>query len=77
MELACIRKFTELYKKDPSAVSFCPYRVCPIGAHSDHHGFRFKDKIQLNGTQKDAHNQHEQNAPHGFVWIIMPHQNPP
>lgn len=36
MELACIRKFTELYKKDPSAVSFCPYRVCPIGAHSDH-----------------------------------------
>ena len=32
----CIRKFTEIYKKDPAAVGFCPYRVCPIGAHSDH-----------------------------------------
>lgn len=32
----CIQKFTELYKKDPIGVAFCPYRVCPIGAHSDH-----------------------------------------
>lgn len=29
-------KFYELYKKDPDAVAFTPYRVCPIGAHSDH-----------------------------------------
>lgn len=29
-------KFNELYKKDPDAVAFTPYRVCPIGAHSDH-----------------------------------------
>ncbi len=32
----CIEKFTETYKKDPIAVAFCPYRVCPMGAHSDH-----------------------------------------
>lgn len=32
----CIRKFAETYKKDPVSVEFCPYRVCPIGAHSDH-----------------------------------------
>ncbi|MBQ7625063.1 MAG: GHMP kinase, partial [Clostridia bacterium] len=28
--------FTQTYKKDPEGISFCPYRVCPIGAHSDH-----------------------------------------
>lgn len=39
MELECCRKFTELYRQEPEDVSFCPYRVCPIGAHSDHqHG---------------------------------------
>lgn len=32
----CTDKFEEIYKKSPEAVSFCPYRVCPIGAHSDH-----------------------------------------
>ena len=28
--------FEEIYKKDPDGVAFCPYRICPIGAHSDH-----------------------------------------
>ncbi len=32
----CTEKFTELYKREPEGVAFCPYRVCPIGAHSDH-----------------------------------------
>lgn len=32
----CQDKFVEIYKKEPEYVSFCPYRVCPIGAHSDH-----------------------------------------
>lgn len=35
----CTEIFESIYKKAPEAVSFCPYRVCPIGAHSDHqHG---------------------------------------
>lgn len=34
--MRCIEKFTETYKKDPAAIAFCPYRVCPMGAHSDH-----------------------------------------
>jgi len=35
----CIKKFNETYHKDPADVSFCPYRICPVGAHSDHqHG---------------------------------------
>ena len=32
----CVEKFFETYKKDPEGVAFCSYRVCPIGAHSDH-----------------------------------------
>lgn len=32
----CSEKFAEIYKREPREVAFCPYRVCPIGAHSDH-----------------------------------------
>lgn len=28
--------FEHIYKKSPQHVAFTPYRVCPIGAHSDH-----------------------------------------
>ena len=28
--------FHSIYHNEPSGVVFCPYRVCPIGAHSDH-----------------------------------------
>ena len=31
-----IQRFNETYKKEPTAIAFCPYRVCPLGAHSDH-----------------------------------------
>lgn len=31
-----IEHFTHTYKKDPPFTAFTPYRVCPIGAHSDH-----------------------------------------
>ncbi len=34
--MGCVEKFTELYKREPENVAFCPYRICPIGAHSDH-----------------------------------------
>jgi galactokinase/galacturonokinase len=34
--MKCADKFLELYKREPSDIAFCPYRVCPIGAHSDH-----------------------------------------
>ena len=37
--MKCIEKFESIYGKEPQGVSFCPYRICPIGAHSDHqHG---------------------------------------
>lgn len=34
-----IEQFRMIYKKEPVDTSFCPYRICPIGAHVDHqHG---------------------------------------
>jgi len=37
--LNSIEKFRSTYVKEPTATSFCPYRICPIGAHVDHqHG---------------------------------------
>ena len=34
--MLCIERFNQVYGRDPDGTSFCPYRVCPIGAHSDH-----------------------------------------
>ena len=34
--MKCEEFFLEKYNKPPHSVSFAPYRVCPIGAHSDH-----------------------------------------
>lgn len=34
--MTCERKFGDIYGREPEGLSFCPYRVCPIGAHSDH-----------------------------------------
>ena len=28
--------YEQIYHKEPEGVVFCPYRICPIGAHSDH-----------------------------------------
>lgn len=32
----CEAKFHEIYGRDAEGISFSPYRICPIGAHSDH-----------------------------------------
>lgn len=34
--MRCVERFEEIYGNSPDGVAFCPYRVCPIGAHSDH-----------------------------------------
>ena len=36
MHRLCEQQFHKLYGRDPEGLSFSPYRVCPIGAHSDH-----------------------------------------
>ena len=30
------QKFEQIYKKEAQGVAFCSYRVCPLGAHTDH-----------------------------------------
>ena len=32
----CDTVFTRQYHREPDGIAFCPYRICPIGAHSDH-----------------------------------------
>lgn len=34
--MTALESFCEIYKKEPVAVAFTPYRICPLGAHSDH-----------------------------------------
>ena len=34
--MLCEDRFYKVYSRDPEGVAFCPYRICPIGAHSDH-----------------------------------------
>lgn len=34
--MKCEDVFEEIYHSEPEGISFCPYRICPIGAHSDH-----------------------------------------
>lgn len=34
--MKCISEYYKTYGVEALDVSFCPYRVCPIGAHSDH-----------------------------------------
>ena len=34
--MKCTEVFYQKYGREPEGISFCPYRICPIGAHSDH-----------------------------------------
>ncbi len=34
--MLCEERFHEIYQRDAEGLAFCPYRICPIGAHSDH-----------------------------------------
>ncbi len=32
----CVDAYVQIYHRDPEGVTFCPYRVAPLGAHIDH-----------------------------------------
>ncbi|MBQ2101235.1 MAG: GHMP kinase [Lachnospiraceae bacterium] len=34
--MKCEERFLEIYGRNASGLAFSPYRICPIGAHSDH-----------------------------------------
>jgi len=68
-----VSKFEQIYHKSPENVSFCPYRICPLGAHSDHNlgkitGFAIDKGIhiayspKLNGVVELASLQFEKRA---------------
>ena len=49
---ACISAYRQAFRQEPQAISFCPYRVSPLGAHVDHqggpvHGFAIDKGIYL------------------------------
>lgn len=34
--MKCGDVFVSTYNREPDGIAFCPYRICPLGAHSDH-----------------------------------------
>ena len=57
--MRCDTVFRSTYRRDPEGIAFCPYRICPIGAHSDHNlgritGFAIDKGIYL--AYKPKHN---------------------
>ncbi len=59
--MKCVELFESIYKKEPTGIEFTPYRICPLGAHSDHQhgkvtgiainkGIRFAYKSKQNGV---------------------------
>ena len=34
--MTAVEMFEQTYKKAPQYTAFTPYRICPLGAHSDH-----------------------------------------
>ncbi len=68
-----IQEFEQIYKKEPQGVAFCSYRVCPLGAHSDHqygkvtglaidHGIHIAYSPKQNGVVELASLQFEKRA---------------
>lgn len=56
--MRAVEVFENLYKKSPRYTAFTPYRVCPIGAHSDHQmgkitGFALDKGIHIAYNLKD------------------------
>ena len=65
--------YEQIYHKEPGGVAFCPYRVCPIGAHVDHNlgkitgmainaGVRIAYGVKQNGIVELSSAQFEKRA---------------
>ena len=55
--MQCNDVFYQRYNRDPDGIAFCPYRICPIGAHSDHNlgkitGFAINKGIHIAYSKK-------------------------
>ena len=69
----CVELYSSIYRRDPEGIAFCPYRICPIGAHSDHQlgkvtgmainaGVRIAYGVKLNGVVELSSAQFERRA---------------
>lgn len=86
MSLRCEQVFFEIYKQEPAAVGFCPYRICPIGAHSDHQygkitglaidkGIHFAYKPKQNGVVEICSLQFDKRAQWHIIGVPDQKQN--
>ena len=55
--MLCEQQFATTYGRSPEGISFSPYRICPIGAHSDHNlgkitGFAINAGIHIAFSKK-------------------------
>ena len=77
-------RFWEIYGREPEEIAFAPYRVCPIGAHSDHNlgkitglaidrGVRLAYGAKLNGVVELCSLQFPKRA-QWFVQAVPPRQ---
>lgn len=71
--MKCVELYSSIYHRDPEGIAFCPYRICPIGAHSDHQlgkvtgmainaGVRIAYGVKLNGVVELSSAQFERRA---------------
>ncbi len=56
--MRCEEEYYKIYGKAPEAVSFCPYRISPLGAHIDHqwgkiNGFAIDKGIHIAYSRKE------------------------
>ena len=86
MSLRCEQVFYEIYRQEPAAVGFCPYRICPIGAHSDHQygkitglaidkGIHFAYKPKQNGVVEICSLQFDKRAQWHIIGVPDQKQN--
>jgi len=84
--MKCIELFSSTYKKDPVGVAFTPYRVCPLGAHSDHQlgkvtglaidkGIHMAYRPKQNGVVELASLQFEKRAQWHVMSVPVPKEN--
>ncbi|MBQ0142475.1 MAG: galactokinase [Prevotellaceae bacterium] len=84
--MTCEEKFFEIYHKESECVDFCPYRVCPIGAHSDHQygkitglaidkGIRIAYSIKHNGVVELCSLQFDKRAQWHIAGVPMIKEN--
>ena len=57
IKMLCEQQFATIYGRSPDGISFSPYRICPIGAHSDHNlgkitGFAINSGIHISFSPK-------------------------